>query len=73
MQPRRTGNRFHSHCPLVFPYRYIAERLAVYLPVTSINRAAERIRVLRCLNDQVITLNLRDSTVFTLVKKRGAG
>jgi hypothetical protein len=49
-----------------FPVSYLAERLAVYLPIGAANRWAARTRLLGPLYRSVIHLNLHDSTVFFL-------
>ena len=49
-----------------FPIQYLAERLAVYLPIGAINRAASRFGLLRRLYQQIIPLNPHDSIVCLL-------
>jgi 2-polyprenyl-3-methyl-5-hydroxy-6-metoxy-1,4-benzoquinol methylase len=52
-----------------FPVKYLAERVAVYLPlVNRINQIAERRPMLRRIYQRTIPLNLRDSLVFFLQK-----
>jgi 2-polyprenyl-3-methyl-5-hydroxy-6-metoxy-1,4-benzoquinol methylase len=46
-----------------FQVRYLAERVAVYLPVGWVNRLASRVPPLFWLYDRVIPLNLHDSLV----------
>ncbi|HLA14700.1 MAG TPA: hypothetical protein VJZ25_06715, partial [Gemmatimonadaceae bacterium] len=53
-----------------FDVRYIAERLATYLPIGWINRLAERPGVLRRLYDCVIPVNPHDSMVVLLKPTR---
>jgi SAM-dependent methyltransferase len=52
-----------------FPIHYLAERLAVYLPIGFINRSAKSIAPLRALYRQVIPLNLGDSSLFLMRRK----
>jgi 2-polyprenyl-3-methyl-5-hydroxy-6-metoxy-1,4-benzoquinol methylase len=49
-----------------FPIQYLAERLAVYLPLGAVNRAASRFAPLRRLYQQIIPLNPHDSIVCLL-------
>jgi 2-polyprenyl-3-methyl-5-hydroxy-6-metoxy-1,4-benzoquinol methylase len=49
-----------------FQVCYLAERLAVYLPIGWMNRLASRLQPLRWLYDRVIPLNLHDSLVVFL-------
>ncbi len=53
-----------------FPIRYLAERVATYLPIGFLNRKAETITPLRRVYDVVIPLNLRDSSAFVMVSKK---
>jgi SAM-dependent methyltransferase len=54
-----------------FPVSYIAERLAVYLPVGGINRLAPRFAPLNWLYQKINPLNLHDSMLFLF--KLGGG
>jgi 2-polyprenyl-3-methyl-5-hydroxy-6-metoxy-1,4-benzoquinol methylase len=49
-----------------FPVRYLADRVAVYLPIGWLNRLALRVQPLRWLYDRVVPLNLHDSFVMFL-------
>lgn len=49
-----------------FPIHYLAERLAVYLPIGFINKSAQSFAPLRLLYKQVIPLNLGDSSLFLM-------
>jgi 2-polyprenyl-3-methyl-5-hydroxy-6-metoxy-1,4-benzoquinol methylase len=52
-----------------FPVKYLAERVAVYLPlVTRINQIADRKPMLHRIYQRIIPLNLHDSMVFFLQK-----
>jgi SAM-dependent methyltransferase len=46
-----------------FPVSYLAERLAVYLPVGAINKIATRFAPLNWFYQKIIPLNLHDSMV----------
>jgi 2-polyprenyl-3-methyl-5-hydroxy-6-metoxy-1,4-benzoquinol methylase len=52
-----------------FPVSYLAERVAQYLPLGALNRAATRVRPLRWLYARVVPLDLRDSYT-TLLRPR---
>jgi 2-polyprenyl-3-methyl-5-hydroxy-6-metoxy-1,4-benzoquinol methylase len=67
---RRAGLaiRSTSRARWFFPVRYLAERVAVYLPVGGVNRAAEKFGALRRLYDCVIPVNLHDSSIFTMTR-----
>lgn len=54
-----------------FPVSYLAERLAVYLPIGAANRWAAGTQLLGPVYRSVIHLNLHDSTVFFL-RRAGA-
>jgi len=68
---RRAALTIHSTYRVrwFFPIRYLAERASVYLPIRSINRAAEGVSPLRWLYDRVIPVNLRDSEAFVMTRK----
>jgi len=53
-----------------FPISYLAERLAVYLPLEWLNRLADRIVPLRWLYERIVPLNIADSYVFVLRKTK---
>jgi 2-polyprenyl-3-methyl-5-hydroxy-6-metoxy-1,4-benzoquinol methylase len=56
-----------------FPVKYLAERVAVYLPlVNRINRIAEQRPVLHRIYQRTIPLNLHDSLVFFLRKSENS-
>jgi 2-polyprenyl-3-methyl-5-hydroxy-6-metoxy-1,4-benzoquinol methylase len=56
-----------------FRIRYVAQRLAQYLPIGWINRAAERSASLRWVYDRVVPVNPQDSmVVFLRVKPEDA-
>jgi len=54
-----------------FPVSYLAERLAVYLPIGAANRWAAGTRLFGPVYRSVVHLNLHDSTVFFL-RRTGA-
>jgi hypothetical protein len=58
--------RHRSRARWFFRVRYLAERVAEYLPVAWLNRAADRIPALQWLYGRVITVDLRDSFVWFL-------
>lgn len=49
-----------------FRLRYLAERLAVYVPIGWVNRLALQVQPLRWLYDRVLPLNMHDSFVVFL-------
>jgi 2-polyprenyl-3-methyl-5-hydroxy-6-metoxy-1,4-benzoquinol methylase len=51
-----------------FRAQYLAERLARYLPLGGINRMANRPGLLQRIYQQVVPVNLHDSTVIILAK-----
>ncbi len=67
---RRAGLMIRSsrRAGWVFPVRYLAERVAVYLPVGPLNRAAQKFGPLRRLYDHMIPVNLHDSSTFTMTR-----
>lgn len=67
---RRAGLAIRStvRARWVFPVRYLAERVSVYLPIGPVNRAAEKFTPLCRLYDCVIPLNLHDSSTFTMTR-----
>jgi 2-polyprenyl-3-methyl-5-hydroxy-6-metoxy-1,4-benzoquinol methylase len=52
-----------------FPVQYLAERLAVYLPVKGLIRATAGLPVFRTLYRQIVPLNLHDSTLFVFTRQ----
>lgn len=59
----------HTFRPLwFFPVRYLAERLAVYLPIGWLNRIASDLPLLKKLYARTVPVNLADSHVFVLRK-----
>ena len=52
---------YESRAKWFFSIRYLAERLAVYLPIGWMNRIASRVQPLRWCYDRVVPLNLHDS------------
>lgn len=52
---------YQSRAKWFFSIRYLAERLAVYLPIGWMNRIASRVQPLRWCYDRVVPLNLHDS------------
>jgi SAM-dependent methyltransferase len=55
-----------SRAKWFFSVGYLAERLAVYLPIHRLNRLASRVQLLRWFYARVIPLNLRDSFMVFL-------
>jgi SAM-dependent methyltransferase len=55
-----------------FPIRYLADRVAVYLPVGGLVRAAGKLPLISGLLRKVIPLNPLDSWVFLLEARRGS-
>lgn len=54
-----------------FRLRYVAERAGRYLPVGSVNRAADRLGLLRRLYERTIAFNLHDSIGVVLKRHDG--
>ena len=54
-----------------FRLRYLAERAGRYLPVGSVNRAADRLGPLRRLYERTIAFNLHDSVGVVLRRRDG--
>jgi len=52
-----------------FRVRYLAERVAVYLPIGWLNRLASRVQPLGWLYDRVVPLNPHDSIVVFLLRR----
>jgi 2-polyprenyl-3-methyl-5-hydroxy-6-metoxy-1,4-benzoquinol methylase len=57
---------YESRAKWFFSVRYLAERLAVYLPIHWLNRIASRVQLLRWCYDRAAPLNLHDSFLVFL-------
>jgi 2-polyprenyl-3-methyl-5-hydroxy-6-metoxy-1,4-benzoquinol methylase len=61
---------YQSRAKWFFSVGYLAERLAVYLPINWINGLASRVHLLRWFYSRVIPLNLHDSFMVFLQRAR---